>query len=163
MKGKKTDPEFVASFIQESVLAGAQTPDEIVARAKKMIIDIDEEIKAIELNKKKRTKLLDVIASFEIVKKDRVEEAKLLPFFKLNYHSTCKSICVLIRMQGKLPNCGHGILDAEELQNFYFSVKQLCEAKIIENSEGYLTGGERFVEYMKFVLQEDIHDNSNSR
>jgi tRNA U34 5-carboxymethylaminomethyl modifying enzyme MnmG/GidA len=102
MKGKKSDPGFISFFISECVQAGLETPAEIVARAKKQIADIDEEIKAVETAKITRSKLLDVISSFEKPVKDKAEEAKLLAFFDLKYHDICKSICETVKTMNVL-------------------------------------------------------------
>jgi len=148
MKGKKTDPIFVASFIQESVLSGAETPDQIVARAKEMIVEIDEKIKAVEESKRTRSKLLDVIASFEISKKDRTEDAKLLPFFDLKYPYLCRDICK--EFWDKFGDWPFGVPISNSME-YNFCIKQLLEAKVLDRPNGLLGRGERFDEYMRFI------------
>jgi hypothetical protein len=155
MKGKKTDPIFVASFIAESVLSGAETPEQIVVRAKQMIIEIDDRIKAVEASKKIRTKLLDVIASFEAVKKDRAEDAKLLPFFELKYPQRCKELCDLIKEMNSLPVLSWAAF-GDKAAEHNFCIKQLIEFDIFVKIGDQLSQGERFDEYMKFILQEAI-------
>lgn len=149
MRGKKTDPGFISFFIQESVNAGAETPEEIVQRAKKAIAQIDEEIRAIERAKATRSKLLDVIASFEKPVKDKTEDAKILGFFKLRDPQRCKEVCDLLKEHSSLPIAS--LVDA----SYNFCIKQLLEAKIIMRFEDQLAPGERFGEYMTFVLRED--------
>lgn len=149
MRGKKTDPGFISFFIQESVNAGAETPEAIVERAKKIIARIDDEIKAIEHAKATRSKLLDVIASFEKPVKDKTEDAKILGFFKLRDPQRCKEICDLIKELESLPTAS--LVDA----SYNFCIKQLLEAKIIMRSGDHLIHGERFNEYMTFVLREE--------
>ncbi len=154
MKGKKTDPIFVASFIQESVLAGAETTDQIVVRAKQMIIEIDEQIKAVEVSKKIRTKLLDVISSFENVKKDKSEDAKLLSFFELKYPEKCKDLCDTIKEVNFLPAINHPVLnyDGDNIAEHNFCIKQLLEFEIIMKVGDQLSQGKRFDEYINFAL-----------
>jgi hypothetical protein len=154
MKGKKSDPSFISFFISECVQAGLETPDEIVARAKKKIAEIDEEIKAVEVAKKTRSKLLDVISSFQKPVKDKTEEAKLLPFFDLKYPDLCKSICERVKTMTEIDR------DQETFDNnTNFIIKQLLECQVlsrkIERSADCIFQGPRFDEYMKFVLHED--------
>ncbi len=150
MRGKKTDPVFISQFIQESVQQGVETPDQIVQRAKKMIEQIDEEIRAIETKKVVRSKLLDVIASFEKQSKDKTEEAKLLPLFDLEYPETCKYLCEVIQKQ-PIPADPKLYSTVNDPKNI-FAVKQLLERKIILREGNRLVRGERFDDYMKFVL-----------
>src|SRR5260221_14283399 len=93
MRGKKSDQAFVAEFIAEAVQHGIETPEEIIRDAKKKIEQIDLEIKAIEAKKILRSKLIDVIATFEKQVKSTSSDAGLLPFFKLKYPRMCKFIC----------------------------------------------------------------------
>jgi hypothetical protein len=149
MKGKKADPSFISFFIQESVNDGATTPEEIVQRAKKAIFQIDDEIKAIEHAKATRSKLLDVIAAFEKPIKDKTEDAKILGFFKIRDQQRCKEICDLIKEHESLPTAS--LTDV----SYNFCIKQLLETKVIMRLSDHLLRGERFNEYMTFVLRED--------
>jgi uncharacterized protein YaaN involved in tellurite resistance len=149
MKGKKSDPEFVAEFIKESVELGLISSDDIVSRARKHIDAIDEMIRAVEESKKTRAKLLDVISTFESHKKDKLEEVRLLSFFSLEDQPTCKFICDMVKLKP---------LSAEEQQldpDARFAIKQLLEAKILLRVKDSIERGERFDEYMTFVLRED--------
>ena len=96
MRGKKTDPAFVSGFIQECVQSGFETPEQITKYAKHLINQIDADIQEIEKKKIKRSKLLDVISSFEESKKDKSEDAKLLPFFELKYPEACHHLCNML-------------------------------------------------------------------
>lgn len=153
MRGKKSDSAFVAEFIAESVQKGMETPDQIVQSAKDQITQIDEEIRAIEAKKIRRSKLLDVILNFEKIAKDKTEEARLLPFFSLEYPDVCKHLCTIIKVQPipADPQMYSGTLDHKSV----FAVKQLLERKVIARKDGKLIPGERFGEYWKFVLHED--------
>jgi hypothetical protein len=150
MKGKKSDPIFISSFIQESVKEGATTPDEIVSRAKRMIAEIDEEIRAIEEKKKTRSKLLDVIIAFDKTGvKDKAEEAKLLPYFNLQYPNICKQICNILSHRSTFE-----MFKIESAES-KFAVKQLLELKIVNRVHDNLICGDNFNEYWSFVLRED--------
>lgn len=151
MRGKKSDSEFVAQFITESIRQGIETPEQIVQRAKDQIAKIDEEIKAIEAKKIRRSKLLDVILNFEKIAKDKTEEARLLPFFTLEYPEKCKEICIIMKDAKSLPIdwATHGTGDAATVYCF----KQMLERRLIERKGNTLVPGERFEEYMKFVLR----------
>lgn len=154
MRGKKTDPIFVSQFIQESVQAGLETPEEIIERAKKIVEEIDEEIKAIETKKIKRSKLMDVIASFERPVKDKTEDAKILEFFKLRDPQRCKEICDSLKEHLSLPALSWASFDSDAA-SYNYCIKQLLEVKIIMRVSDKLMRGERFDEYMKFVLHEE--------
>lgn len=155
MRGKKSDREFVAEFISESIQKGIETPDEIVREAKKQIADIEEEIRAVEAKKVLRSKLLDVILTFEKQAKETSQDAKLLSFFKLDYPGSCKFICDIVKKQPidigeKFQLLGSG----ENDPHMRHSVKQLLECKVLFRVGNQITRGERFDEYMTFVLRE---------
>ncbi|HEY5267687.1 MAG TPA: hypothetical protein VII94_00970 [Candidatus Saccharimonadales bacterium] len=152
MKGKKTDPVFMTNFIRKCIELGLDTPDKIVAHAKKVIIGIDDEIKRIEQDKIYRSKLLSVIENFEKPNRVKYEEEKSLDFFKLEDTVACKSICDMIKIK---PLTKMEMLTASE-SNIFFCVKQLISYKILSmTGEGSVSRGERFDEYMTFILRED--------
>jgi len=154
MKGKKVDSQFVSEFISDCVMLGYDTPEKIANHAQNTIKDIDEEIKRLESKKMLRSKLLDVIATFEKpVKPNKSEEARALSFFKIQHPQICNVICNAIK---------HGVITAEDVikQDNYssadvlFCIKQLLEYKVIFRSGSHLLRGELFEEYLKFVLKE---------
>lgn len=157
MRGKKADPVFISQFIQESVQLGVFTPDQIVLRAKNMIDQIDEEIKAMEAKKLIRSKLLDVISSFEKQAKDKTEDAKVLPLFGLEYPHMCKFLCEIVKERPieigeKLQPLGTGDPDP----TMKFSIKQLLERKVFARVGKTITRGEKFDEYLQFVMGQDV-------
>jgi hypothetical protein len=155
MRGKKSDPEFVSRFIQDAVRDGVETSSAIVDRAKKMMEQIDEEIRIIENKKVVRSKLLDVIASFEVPVKDKTEDAKLLPFFDLKYPMICKEICDELYEAKAIPILSWMVgWKYERIAELNFCIKQLIEAKIITRIGDQMLFGERFEEYFSFVLNE---------
>jgi len=147
MRGKKTDPEFVSLFITDCVKEGKETPEAICAHARKMITEIDEAIKEIEEDKKFRSKLLDVIASFEETKRDKSGDAKLLPFFELKYPEACHHLCNVLKKSSVISTNFSG----EVPPDVRFSIKQLIEARIICRFDDQLSQGERFEEYLAFI------------
>lgn len=155
MKGKRTDPIFISQFIQESVQKGAETPDQIMDRAKNIIGLIDEEIRGMEAKKITRSKLLDVISSFEKSVKDKTEDAKMLGFFKIRDPMRCKEICELVKNFEYLPMTSWPFSSNDDTTQYNFCIKQLLEARIIIRANYQLLRGERFGEYMTFILHED--------
>lgn len=155
MRGKKSDQAFVAEFIAEAIKHGIETPDEIIRDAKKKIEQIDKEIREIEAKKVVRSKLLDVILTFEKQVKSTSENASLLPFFRLEYPRMCKFICDVVKkgpieIGEKFQALGSGESDP----TMRFSIKQLLECKVLSRAGNQVNRGERFDEYISFVLRE---------
>jgi len=152
MRGRKTDSEFISEFIAGCVQAGHDTPEAIVQRANQGISSIDDEIKRVEKLKMTRSKLLDVIATFERqAKQSKSEEARILSFFKIQQPQICKFICDRVKS---------GVIAIEDLGNKYptqdimFCIKQLIEHKIVAKTGSHLLRGDLFEDYLKFVLRE---------
>lgn len=152
MRGKKSDAEFISEFIAECVRSGHDTPDEIVKRARQDINRIDDEIRRVEQLRITRSKLLDVISTFEKqTKPSKVEEAKLLSFFKIQQPQVCKYICDRLKTN---------VVSVEEVSkskysttDVMFCIKQLLEHRVISKSGIHLLRGEKFEDYLKFVLK----------
>jgi hypothetical protein len=152
MKGKKSDPEFVAEFIQKSAQAGITQPIQIVNKAKQLIQEIDQEIIAIESRKKIRSKLLDVIDALEEKEKLDNLESKLLSFFDFKYPSFCKEICLMLKEKNNfVPSKSYGSYDLE----VKFCIKQLLETNIIKRIDDHFEKDNRFDEYVTFVLRDN--------
>lgn len=151
MKGKKSDPQFISSYITNCIAAGSISPEEIVKRAREEIDAIDFEIRRVERLKIHRSKLLDVIGTFDKVKEDKTREAKILSFFDLKYPEICKKICdTLVKGPIDLQ-----YLMGEDHATYNFCIKQLLMYKIVEQNDHLIVCGERYFDYRKFVLQED--------
>jgi hypothetical protein len=160
MRGRKADPEFVSDFIRECVVSGQDTTEAIIAQAQSKIKEIDDELKAIEQKKATRSKLLDVIASFEKSISNKSDATQLLNFFKIQYPQTCKYICNKLKVNPmKLSDLKLHLeinyVEPETNIDSIFCIKQLLEAKIIARMDDKIMRGSRFDEYMKFVLCED--------
>lgn len=152
MRGKKSDSAFVTVYIQESVLAGCNNPITIADRAKKRIQEIDEQIRKVEELKLERSKLLDVVFSFEKVEKNKTGEARVLSFFKLNYPDICKFLCQIIQngpidIGSNFQSLGSG----DPNPHMKFSIKQMIECRILSRVGDTVIRGDRFDEYMSFI------------
>lgn len=152
MRGKKADPDFLSNFITKCVVLNKTSQEEIVKVAQQEISDID--LKVIEVEKMKliRSKLLDVIAVFEKDKPSHKEEAKILSFFNIQHPRICKYICAFLKK-------GSTKMDTLYVTEFsksdiMFCIKQLQEFKVIARVGEHLIRGDKFDDYMKFVLCE---------
>lgn len=155
MRGKKSDSVFVSSFISESVQQGCDTPELIAKRAKSMINQIDEQIKRLEEQKIVRSKLLDVINVFEKTdNKDKLEEAKILSFYKLSHPEVCKDICFSLKESKSLPALSWASF-GDNAAEHNFCVKQLLEFKVLAKVGDALLRGEKFEEYLKFLTKDN--------
>lgn len=152
MRGKKFDSEFLSDFISTCIKRGMETPEEISAAAKKQIQEIDEEIKRVEKRKVIRSKLLDVVASFDKPTKTcKVEEIRALSFFKIQQPTVCKYICDTLK---KSPVTIDGFSASFSKEDITFCIKQLLEHKVINKANNLFLRGEMFDEYLKFVLRD---------
>ena len=146
MRGRKIDTEFLSSFISECIKNNKASSEEILKEAKDKINLIDNKIKEAENLKSIRSKLLDVIITFEKpVKKD---EIKTLSFLKIQNTDICKFICDNISKPSTIKsfyNKGYLVTD------IIFCIKQLLEHKIISKSGDYLLKGENFQEYLETI------------
>ena len=84
MRGKKSDPDFVVNFIEDCCKKGKTSSYEIIDEAKKQIKDIDDKIKEVEYLRKVRSKIHDVIFSFEKEIKNNREKKERLLFILIN-------------------------------------------------------------------------------
>lgn len=153
MRGRKTDSEFISEFITVCVQSGIDTPEDIITHAKFLVSEIDEEIMRIEKRKITRSKLLDVISTFDRSNKTRKpEEIRVLSFFKIQHPQICKFICD--SMKNNVITVEH-LGDKYPFSDLIFCIKQLIEHKVISKSGSHLLRGEAFDEYLKFVLREE--------
>ncbi len=152
MRGKKVDSEFLSEFISTCVKRGMQTPLEIAAHARSIVEEIDEEIKAVEKRKTIRSKLLDVISTFDKpIKTSNIEEVRALSFFKIQNPAICKHICDAL----KKSSCTIEVLTTtHSTEDIMFCIKQLLEHKVIHRSGNLFLRGDMFDEYLKFVLRD---------
>ncbi len=152
MRGKKADPEFLSTFIVKCVSLNKTSQEEIVQAAQQEILAINAKIIEVEKLKLLRSKLLDVVGVFDKTNSSHKEEAKILSFFRMQHPKICKYICDLLRKD---------ILKIDFLYTIDFSksdimfcIKQLQEHKVVAKMGEHLIRGDRFDDYMKFVLCE---------
>jgi len=151
MKGKKIDTEFLISFIENCISKNIVTTDEILAEAKSQIANIDKKIIEAEKLKNTRSKILDVISTFDTEKNiNKTNDAKILPLFKIPNPNICKFICDKIK-NGPL-KVGVVLSDKHSNQDIMFSIKQLLETKVLIRTGDLLSRGEMYSNYIKLVL-----------
>lgn len=144
MKGKKKDHEFLSQFIEECISLNKNSSKDILDEAKLRIKNIDNRIIETEKLKLQRSKLFDVIDTFEITTKKTSDEAEMLPFFKIKNIATCKNICDKLKIAPLTLNK----LDHDMI----FCLKQLLELEVIKKDNNLFVKGAKFNEYVKFVL-----------
>jgi hypothetical protein len=152
LKGKKVDMEFVSQFISQCTKKNIDTPELIVERAKKLISRIDQQIIAVEKQKVKRSKLVDVISTFEkSIKVKKTEEIKTLSFFDIKDIVIAKYLCDAIKSQAcDIAKLKHNFSNLDVI----FCIKQLLQHKVIAKTGNAIMPGEMFEQYLKFVFQE---------
>jgi len=151
MRGKKVDSDFLSEFISICVKQGIDNPIDIAARARNLIKDIDEEIKRVEKKKIIRSKLLDVISTFDKpIKNSNLKEVRALSFFKIQNPDICKSICDALK---KAPSTIKMLTVVSSIEDTIYCIKQLLEHKVIYKSSNLFFRGDMFEEYLKFVLR----------
>lgn len=147
MKGKKSNPQFVSQFISKCVNQGIIIPEDMVAVAKNEINSIDVKIKEVQSLKIVRSNLLDVVALFD-KNEVKIEEGKVLSFFKLKYPNICKELC------NQLKNGSISISALNSNPDYIFCIKQMLELNIISRDNQSIMRGNRFAEYITFILRE---------
>lgn len=150
MRGKKSDPKFISKYISTLVAGGITSSDDILQAAKDEVSSIDSKIKEMEDLKVRRTKLLDVISSFE--KKSLPQDnGRSLPLYTLEYPQLCKLICDTVAVKN---NVSVGEWEVDQNSTFIFCLKQLLTHKILSRCDDTISRGERFEEYAKLVLHQ---------
>ncbi|CAB4197021.1 hypothetical protein UFOVP1290_541 [uncultured Caudovirales phage] len=150
MRGKKIDSEFLSEYITKCIMSGKHSQEEIISEAKKEIDNIDYKIKEVEKLRIVRSKLLDVVCTFDKSKPSHMNDRKILKFFNIKKNVTCKYICDLIKRESiidcdKLNDDHHSKLDIS------YCIKQLVEYNILCKSDKYIFAGIVFNEYFEFL------------
>ena len=155
MKGKKVDAQYVSEFITNCIVNGLNTPDKILELAKSMIIHIDNEIKEIDNKKAARSKLIDVVSAFEKpIKISKIQEARVLCYFKIQNPHICRRICNVLKQNNSDSNKLSELCQPHTKHDVVFCIKQLLEHNIICKSNNLFSRGEYFEDYIKFFLRE---------
>jgi hypothetical protein len=155
MRGKKIDSDFFKSFISECVEKNKSSNEDILLEAKNKIKFIDEKIQEAEQLKSIRSKLINIVSTFE--KKDitnKIIESKTLSFFEIKNINICSIICDILKTNAIDINVL--IENIKEKINIYdinFTIKQLIEHKIISKVGNCILKGDSFNEYVNFLLR----------
>jgi hypothetical protein len=154
MKGKRVDTEFITQFIEECIRQKYLTPEEIVVQAQSEINQIDHKILEVEQLKNRRSKLLDIISTFQKpVKISKDQDLKIISFFQIGNPHICKFICGQLKGQARTKN---QLLNTEfSIYDFNFCIKQLIEHKVITKIGDTFLRGTMFEEYLRIVLREN--------
>jgi flagellar motor switch protein FliG len=75
MRGKSVDVDFISEFVGECVQQGKASPKDIASEARIKISNIDDQIRQIESLKGQRSKLIDVVNSFDSNEETEVAES----------------------------------------------------------------------------------------
>jgi hypothetical protein len=141
MKGKKINTEFVTNFINNCIIDGKISSNEIVSLAKESIVNIDSKIKEINNLKINRSNLLDVISSFETPSnKNNIDDIK-----KLSY---------CIKIENKNMDINQICYDLSDLfskSEIIFNIKQLVCNKILHKINEVILRGDNYEDYMKVI------------
>jgi len=152
MRGRKIDSEFLSNFIAECVSKNKITQKDIALEAKSKISEIDTKIQEVETLKKIRSKLLDVVFTFDDIKKSSKNDIGILPFFKINNLHICKFICDLIlKDHCKITDLKNN--DTYKNSDIIFCIKQLIKYNIILRINDNFTKGKEFDNFMQFILK----------
>lgn len=152
MRGKKVDTNFLSQFLSDCLSRNITEQENIVERAKSKIAEIDEQIKEAEKLKVIRSKLLDVVSTFEKTTPSRKEEIRILSFFKIQKPEVCKFICHQLKDENIEINSLYG--QFYPVADVIFCVKQLQEHRIVSRMGDVLVQGEMYNDYVKFVFRE---------
>jgi hypothetical protein len=148
MKGKKTDPEFVSTFIQQCVDDDCVTPKDMIGLAQFEIADIDAKLLEVERLKIRRSKLLDVIATLQKADKpDKSKEINQLPLYQVQHPEIAKCICCALE-EG---NCTKRRLDRLPFgsSDLNFCLKQLSQLQVIHRVGDTFVPGHNFNDFVE--------------
>ncbi len=148
MKGKKTDNSFVSEFISDSCSEGKLTTKEIVARAHDQIAEIDKKIIEVEQLKKLRSKLTDVISTFDRNKHcgPQIDES-LIKFYSVKDKKMAMKICNEVFSYNNMNEIRKAFPHEPEI----YCVKQLLEFNILQRHDQKIKAGENFPAFKIFL------------
>ncbi len=155
MRGKKIDSEFLSEYITKCIMSGKHSQEEIINEAKNEISNIDFKIKEVEKLKILRSKLLDVVCTFDKSKASHKNEAKILKFFNIKKHEICKFICDIIN-KNTVVSCDKLYDNSYTKSDVTFCIKQLVEYSILCKTDEYIFSGDMFNEYCEFLLRGNV-------
>lgn len=138
MRGKSVDAEFISVFIEKCVQKDKVTPKDIAHEAKIKINDIDHKIKMIEELKKERSKLIDVISSFDLPEEENELEDSIV---QESDQECLKDDFISKVFEFVQQNEGSSITEIlsrfhrVEKEKVYFAIKQLISSSLVERTE----------------------------
>ena len=156
LKGKKIDSEFVTGFIDDCINNDRCSTEQIVSLAKSQISDIDLKIKEVDSLKLLRSKLLDVVLTFEPKQSDHnTKDYKILQLFNIKNKNASRFICNELKL---------GPIELDSLKDIMvhtfpdneinFCIKQLIELKIVSKVGKHLLQGDMYKDYSVHVLRD---------
>lgn len=152
MKGKKIDTEFISNFIEQCIKCGLFSTAEMLSAANDKIEYIDFQIKEVEKLKIIRSKLLDVVSTFDKSVKDKSSEKKVLEFLNISHPHIAKIICDMLC---ELPISIQNIKMHEQYcDDMIFCIKQLQDNNIVSRVGDSLIRGELFTQYYDYLNQD---------
>lgn len=151
MKGKKIDTIFLSKFISECIKNNIVSSDDMIKLAKNKISSIDTQIKKIENLKILRSKLLDIVLTFEDPEKYLKKDAMILSFYMIKNRDICEFICQSIK-NNKI-NINNLYNDRHSRIDIIFSIKRLIENKIISKENDIISKDVMFDNYYKFLCE----------
>jgi len=152
MKGKKLDAEFVSNYISKCINNGYDSDELILQQAQANIAAIDEEIKRIEGLKVERSKLLDVVESFNKKPVSNAKEKKVLTFLTLKHPEINKFICHAIELNSiNIRDITYN--SKYSSSDIIFCIKQLINHGIIYKPQDHLLRGENYDLYMEQIVK----------
>lgn len=152
MRGKKIDTNFVAEFVTTCVKEGKVSSETISADAYKKIAEIDLQIKAVDELKKLRSKLYDVIISFdEKSVKDKSEDKIILDFYSVEDKKLASEIINSIEKNNQFVFTFPIPKEISDPDGMIFCIKQMSRLKIISPQEkGIFLRGVNYQAYVDF-------------
>jgi hypothetical protein len=151
MKGKKSNIEFVSSFMNECIKNGISSSEDIVKEASKRIEEMEIKIQEAEKMKIIRSNLIDVIDSFSNKKiYNTSNEIIYLDLFSLQLPEICQKIVAIV---AEKPQKISDFLENSnfEKENLLFCLKQLVEHRVLVKIGDIFTRGIRFDNYQKII------------
>ena len=145
MSGHKLDIEFVSEFISESIENGSTSDESILERAKLELKQIDNKIIEVERLKVRRSKILDVISTFD--KQNKQKDNKAISLYNISNVNVSRLIC--LKVNSSLEKLLELKVNKEDL---IFTIKQLIDNKILIKENNRFIKGEMYDTYIKQIL-----------
>lgn len=159
LRGKKIDTNFVAEFVSECVKLGKISEQEICEEAKQRMNEIDIQIKKVEELKKVRSKLFDVLISFNSLNKNHTADILALDFHKVKHREISSFIIKNISEESVIQNSMKDNIQnlIAELNRSYsnedvnLTVKQLAELEVLKITGKKVSLGKNGEDYKSFL------------